>query len=188
MLIIDNVLIDEDLFSECFCCNLSHCHGFCCVEGDAGAPLEEEEVGIIEDAMDQIMPYLTEEGKKVISQYGTFDYDMEGQLVTPLVHDKECVFVYYEQQVAKCAIEQAYMDGKIKFRKPVSCHLYPVRIEKFPYYERLTYHRWEVCRSAVELGKKMNISVFDFLQEPLARKYGNNWIKKVKKLKNTGNF
>lgn len=188
MLIVDNILIDEDLFTQCFCCNIHMCNGICCVEGDAGAPLEEEEVGIIENYIDKITPYLSEENKTVIAQNGTFDYDMDGKLVTPLVNDKECAFVFYENNVAKCAIEQAYLDKKIKFRKPISCHLYPIRVEKFPYYESLKYHRWEVCKTAVALGNSKKISVFDFLEEPLSRKYGKAWIKKVKKIKKTDNF
>lgn len=188
MLIIDNVLISRELFTNCFCCDLSLCKGICCVEGDAGAPLEEEEIGLIENDLHKIIPFLTPEGKTAIEQFGIFDYDIEGQLTTTLINEKDCVFVYYENGIAKCGIEKAFIEKKIKFQKPISCHLYPIRIKKYPYYEALQYHRWEVCQIATEIGKKKNLSVFEFLQPALTRKYGKKWIEKVKKFVASDNF
>jgi hypothetical protein len=184
MLIVDNIFISEDIFKQYFACNLSYCKGICCVEGDAGAPLEEEEIAIIEDCLDSIQTFMTKESIDVVKQGGVFDYDMEGVLVTPLVNDKECVFVYYENDIAQCAIEKAYMEGRINFQKPISCHLYPVRLTKQHTYERLNYHQWEVCHHARMNGKRLQVSVFDFLKVPLSRKYGEDWIKKVKKIIN----
>jgi hypothetical protein len=182
MVIVDNTFISEDLFKQHFVCDISCCKGICCVEGDAGAPLEEEEIAILEDCLDKIKPYMTKEGIEIVQQGGIFDYDIEGVLVTPLVNDRECVFVYYENDIAQCAIEKAYLEGKTDFQKPISCHLYPVRLTKQNCYEKLNYHQWGVCRSARMNGKRLQISVFDFLQTPLARKYGDEWINKVKKI------
>lgn len=184
MVIIDNIFISDDIFKQHFVCDFSCCKGICCVEGDAGAPLEEEEIAIIEDYLDEIKPFMTKESIDIVKQGGVFDYDVEGVLVTPLVNDKECVFVYYENDIAQCAIEKAYREGKIDFQKPISCHLYPVRLTKHNCYERLNYHQWEVCRSARMNGKRLQISVYDFLKTPLARRYGDEWINKVEKIIN----
>jgi hypothetical protein len=124
---------------------------------------------------------MLQKGVETVEQNGVFDYDADGVLVTPLINDKECVFVYFEENTAKCAIEKAFSEGKIGFQKPISCHLYPIRIKKFDYYERLDYHRWEVCEQARKQGKKLKIKVFDYLAEPLTRRYGREWIKKMKK-------
>ncbi len=182
MLAIDNTLISDDIFNHYFACDLSCCKGICCVEGDAGAPLEEEEISVLEDCLDEIKPFMLKEGIEVVIQSGVFDYDVEGILVTPLVNDKECAFVYFEDNIAKCAIEKAYMEKRIDFQKPISCHLYPIRITKSNYYEMLNYHRWEVCHSACMHGKDLAISVFDYLRIPLTRKYGEEWIEKVKQI------
>ena len=181
MLAVDDTLISDDIFSQCFFCDLSCCSGICCVEGDAGAPLEEEEISILEDYKEMITPYMIPEGVAVINQLGMFDYDEGGNLVTPLVDDRDCAFVYYEDNIAKCAIEKAYLDKKIDFLKPISCHLYPIRITSYAHYDAINYHQWNVCESARKKGKEMNISVFEFLKIPLARKYGQQWIEKVKK-------
>jgi hypothetical protein len=183
MLIIDNVLISSNLFHTYFMCDISNCKGICCVEGDAGAPLEEEEIALLEDAIDVIKPYMTKEGVHTILQQGVFDYDMEGSLVTPLVGDRECAFVYFEDTIAKCAIEKAYQNRKTDFQKPLSCHLYPIRITKHSHYESLDYHQWYVCEAACEKGEALNIKVFDFLQEPLLRKYGKQWMEKVRAIR-----
>jgi len=181
MLSIDHVIISDEVLNQYFACDILACKGRCCIEGDAGAPLEEEEVSILEDFLDEIKPYMLPESIQAVEQNGVFDYDEDGILVTPLIHDKECVFVYFEENVAKCAVEKAFSEGKIDFRKPISCHLYPIRVKKFDYYERLDYHCWEVCEAARKQGKHLKISVFDYLYEPLSRRYGKEWIEKVKK-------
>jgi hypothetical protein len=183
MLIVGNTIIPDDIFQKKFVCDITKCKGVCCIEGDAGAPLEEEEIGILEDSIDIIKQYMCNDGITIIEKNGVFDYDETGNLVTPLIHNQECAFVYYENNIAKCAIEQAYNDKKIKFQKPISCHLYPIRITPHLHYDSLTYHHWNICQDACKNGKKLNVSIFDFLEIPLTRKYGKAWIKKVKKLK-----
>ena len=188
MIIVDNVLISRDLLTHCFCCDLSRCKGMCCIEGDAGAPLEEEEVGIIENNLEKILPYMTEQGRQVVKENGTFDYDMEGQLVTPLIEDKACAFICYDHGIAQCAIEKAFFDKKITFRKPISCELYPIRLEKLQYYDSLKYHQWDICEAARRCGQEKKITVFEFLEAPLTRKYGKKWFQKAKKLIPPDNF
>ena len=179
MLIIDNILVSEEIRDIRFCCDLDKCLGACCVEGDAGAPLEEEEISILEDEIDIIKPYMTQEGVEVIEKHGVFDYDTMGDFVTPLVNDKECAFVYYESNIAKCAIEKAFEEGKVSFQKPVSCHLYPIRITKHSDFEAVNYHKWYICQSACTLGKKLELPMYKFLKEPLIRKYGKEWYGKL---------
>jgi hypothetical protein len=181
MLSIDRVLISDEVLHQYFACDVSACGGMCCVAGDAGAPLEEEEISIIEDFLDMIKPYMTPQGVQTVEQNGVFDYDADGILVTPLLNDKECIFTYFEENTAKCAIEKAFLEGKTDFQKPISCHLYPIRIKKFDYYERLDYHCWEVCEAARKQGKALKITVFNYLSAPLSRRYGKEWIKKMKK-------
>jgi len=182
MLAIDNVIIPDDILNQCFACDISCCKGICCVEGDAGAPLEEEEISILEDCLDKIKLFMTEKGINVVIRAGVFDYDVGGMLVTPLVNDSECAFVYFEKNVAKCAIEAAFDAKKTGFRKPISCHLYPIRIKKCGFYEVLTYHQWEICKDGKKHGKKLNINLFDYLKEPLIRRYGRAWMKKIKEI------
>jgi len=153
MIAIEHTLISDDIRDVCFICDLEKCKGACCVEGDAGAPLEEEEISVMEDALDDIKPYMTEEGREVVEKGGIFDYDMFGHFVTPLVHDHECVFVYFENGIAFCAIEKAYNEGKIQFQKPVSCHLYPIRLSGYNDFSALNYHEWHICNEALKKGR-----------------------------------
>ena len=181
MLSINNTIISDDVLNQYFACDVSRCKGACCIVGDAGAPLEEYEISILEDCLEKIKPYMSEKSIEIVSQMGVFDYDVEGVLVTPLVNDSECVFVYFDENDAKCAIEKAFLEGKIDFQKPISCHLYPIRIEKNNYFDVLNYHKWDICNDAVKYGKSLNIKLLDYLKTPLTRKYGNDWIKKMKK-------
>lgn len=181
MLKVGNVLVSDELIEEHFCCDLQACQGLCCVEGDVGAPIEPDEIGDMEDNFPIYKKYMTEEGVQLVEKNGTFDYDMEGEFVTPLLSDEACAFVYYENGIAKCAIEKAYRNGEIDFQKPVSCHLYPIRIKKLPDYDALNYHRWGICEEACELGKKNKLPVYRFLKEPLIRKYGEEWFNELEK-------
>lgn len=181
MLAVGSVIISDNILNQYFTCDISCCKGACCVVGDAGAPLEEEEISVLEDCLEKIKPFMSEKSIEVVAKIGVFDYDMEGVLVTPLVNDSECIFVYFEENAAKCAIEKAYLEGKIGFQKPISCHLYPIRVTKNDYFEVLNYHKWDICKAARKRGKILNISLLDYLKEPLIRKYGNEWIKKMKK-------
>jgi hypothetical protein len=175
MIAIDKTLISDDLRTECFACDLMACKGECCVDGDAGAPLEEEEISILEDSLDQIKPYMTEDGLEVVELGGVFDYDMFGHYVTPLVNGRECAFVYRENGIAFCAIEKANREGKIEYLKPISCHLYPVRINKYKDFDAVNYHEWHICKPAVLNGKRNNVPLYVFLKDSLIRKYGEAW-------------
>ena len=175
MILIDNTTISEELKTVKFACNLKKCKGLCCIEGDAGAPLLEEEISLIEDSIDEIKIYMTENGIRVIEDFGVFEYDMAGQFVTPLVNGRECAYANFTDGIAWCAIEKAWEKKKISFRKPVSCHLYPVRISTYKNYEAVNYHEWEICKPALVNGRRKDIALYKFLKEPLIRRYGNQW-------------
>ena len=181
MIIIDDIIVSDEIRDARFCCHLQKCLGACCVEGDAGAPLEEEEISIIEDELENIEPFMVPEGIEVIKKTGVFDYDAHGEYVTPLINDRDCAFVYYNNGIAACAIEKAYEEGKTKFRKPVSCHLYPIRITKSKNFEAVNYHKWYICEPAKTHGKNLGIPLYKFVKDSLTRKYGEAWYKKLEK-------
>lgn len=182
MISLNKTLISDNLKDVFFCCDLPKCKGACCVEGDGGAPLEEAEVSKLEDHIDAIRPYMVPAGIEEIGKNGVFDYDAEGHFVTPLVRGRECVYVYLEDRIARCAIEKAFAEGKIPFAKPVSCHLYPVRITRTALNDAVNYHKWEICRKALEKGHKEKIRLYQFLEEALIRKYGRSWYNRLVRL------
>lgn len=187
MIAIDNTIVSEHLLEKKFVCDLNACKGECCVAGDSGAPLDEEEIAILEDIWDDVKPYLPKDGVKAIEKQGVFVIDEDGDYTTPLVKGKHCAFTIFDDGIAKCGIEQAFYDGKVSWKKPISCHLYPVRITKFKTYDAVNYHKWEVCKPACECGAKLNVPVYKFLKEPLIRKYGKDWYKQLEladKMKN----
>jgi len=176
MIQIDDKLISEDLFSEEFVCNLAKCKGICCVEGDAGAPLDEDETRILDEIYPKIKPYLRPEGIQAIEEQDTYTLDFEGDLVTPLVNNAECAYVIFDEKgYTKCAIEKAYEDGVIDWQKPISCHLYPIRITEYSNFSAINYHEWDVCSDACTLGKELGVKVYQFLKKPLIRKYGEEF-------------
>lgn len=179
MLIIEDIYVSDEIRDIRFCCDLQKCKGSCCIEGDAGAPLEEEEVAQLEDYIEEILPFMMDEGKEIVLKSGIFDYDEKGELVTSLIENKECLFVYYEKNIVRCAIEKAFEEGKIQFRKPISCHLYPVRILKNEEMEAVNYEKWHICQPARTKGKSENIPLYRFLEDPLTRKYGGIWYQKL---------
>ncbi|HTX89038.1 MAG TPA: DUF3109 family protein [Bacteroidales bacterium] len=179
MIFLENTLISDELKTVCFCCDLDQCKGACCVEGDAGAPLEEAEVSLLEDHLPEIRPYMTPAGIEEVERCGVFDYDAAANLVTPLAKGRECAFAFTENGVARCAIEKAFEEGKITFRKPLSCHLYPVRISRLKEHEAVNYHRWNICRKAVEKGEKEKIPLYRFLEASLIRKFGSDWYREL---------
>jgi len=181
MILIDDKTVSDDLALVKFVCNLKKCKGACCVEGDAGAPLLEEEISELEDCIDEVKPYITEKGLKVIEDFGVFDYDMAGQFVTPLVDGRECAFVIFNDGIAWCAIEKAWTEGKVKFRKPVSCHLYPIRITKHNNFDAVNYHEWHICKPALVHGRREDVPLYKFLKEPLIRHYGEKWYRELVK-------
>ena len=176
MLQIDDTIISLDVLDEQFVCDLHSCKGICCVEGDDGAPLEEEEVKIIEDLLPVIWDDLSEKSRELITQQGVSYIDSDGEPVTSIVNGAECVFTYFDENgTCKCAIEKAYREGKTDFYKPISCHLYPIRLQKYNEFTAVNYHRWSVCACARTLGSKLKVPVYKFLKEPLVRRFGNEW-------------
>ena len=179
MIAIDNTIVSDHLLEKKFVCDLNACKGECCVAGDSGAPLDEEEIAIMEDIWEEVKPYLPKDGVKAIEKQGVFVIDSDGDYTTPLVKGKHCAFTIFDNDIAKCGIEQAYYDGKISWKKPISCHLYPIRIDKFKGYDALNYHQWSICKPACECGAKLDVPVYKFLKEPLIRKYGKDWYKQL---------
>ena len=176
MIAIGETLVSEDLLQRKFVCDLSACKGACCVEGESGAPLELEEIAILEDELEKIKPFLRPEGIKVIDKHGVFTLDADGDFVTTLVGGNECAFaVFDESGIAKCGIEQAHNAGEINFKKPVSCHLYPARLTELSDYIGVNYHHWPICAPACECGSKLQVPVFVFLKEALIRRFGSEW-------------
>lgn len=183
MLEIEKTLISDDVVAEQFVCDLTRCKGACCVEGDLGAPLEHEEIDKIDEVTELVKPYLSDKAVKVLEQEGGYLLDEDGDLSTTTIDGKECVFAFYDQKgILKCSIEQANKDGKTTgFKKPISCHLYPIRISKLPDFEALNYDRWSICSPACDLGKELKVPVYKFLKDPLIRKYGKEWYNQLEK-------
>ena len=176
MLQIGDVVVSFDVLKEKFLCDLSACRGACCIEGDAGAPLELDEIEKIEEVLPLIWEELSPEAQAIIDKQGVAYVDREGDLVTSIVNGKDCVFTCYDDRgCCYCAIEKACREGKTDFLKPVSCHLYPIRVKDFGEFKGVNYHRWDVCKAAMLLGQKENLPVYKFLKEPLIRKFGADW-------------
>ncbi len=176
MIQIGDVVVSLDVLKEKFLCNLDACKGACCIEGDAGAPVELDEIEKLEEVLPIIWEGLAPEAREVIDKQGVVYTDQEGDLVTSIVHNKDCVFTCYDERgCCYCAIEKAYREGKTDFYKPVSCHLYPIRVGDYGPYKAVNYNRWDVCKAAVLLGQKENLPVYKFLKEPLIRKFGEEW-------------
>jgi len=180
MILIDNTVISDDIKEQFFVCDLDKCKGACCVEGDLGATLEKKELEILEENYQKVKPFLNKEGIAAIEKQGTYIVDKEGDYSTPTVSGKECAYAIYDDKgILKCGIEQAYFAGKTKFRKPISCHLYPIRITKYDHYDALNYDRWHVCSPACGLGEKLGVPIYKFLKDSLIRKYGEEWYEEL---------
>lgn len=179
MIQIGEKIISRELFEMHFICHLEKCEGNCCVFGDSGAPLEEEEAANLSGGLETILPFLRAEGKRAAREQGAWVIDMENEKVTPLVGREECAYAVFEDGIARCAIEQAYDEGAISFRKPVSCHLYPIRVTKLKQGIALNYHQWSICEPARILGKKEGLPVFRFLKDPLIRVYGEEFYEEL---------
>lgn len=176
MIIIDKTLVSDELFTEQFVCDLAACKGACCVEGSSGAPLEDEELQILEDIYEEVKPYMRKEGIASIKKHGFYVVDQDGDFTTPLVNNLECAYVNFDDNgIAKCAIEQAHRDGKVEWAKPLSCHLYPIRIKALKDFDALNYHKWHICEPACACGSKMKVPVFRFCKSSLVRKYGQEY-------------
>lgn len=181
MLSIDRTVISMNLFDKKFCCDLEKCKGSCCRYGDSGAPLEEKEAIILEEIWPVVEPYMRPEGIQSVKEKGTSMVDSDGDTVTPLIGNDECAYAILENGIFKCAIEKAWTDGKIKFRKPESCHLFPVRIKKYKEFDAVNYEEWKICKPARALGEDLELPVYKFLKEPLIRVYGKSWYKEIEK-------
>lgn len=178
---VEDVLIKSEITEVKFVCDLEKCKGACCtIESDYGAPLLEEEITEIEKVLDVVIEYLPEVHRKEIEKNGFYDVK-DGELLTSSVNRKACVFVYYEKGIAKCGIERAFLDGKIKFKKPISCHLFPIRVSKFGG-DVLRYEKFGECNAALENGANLNIYLVDFCKESLSRLYGQKWFSTLKEI------
>lgn len=177
-------VVSLDLFEKKFVCDLNSCKGACCVEGDSGAPIKLDEISLLEDDLEKIKPYMRQEGIEAVEKTGVFYMDYwENEPVTTLVNDKECAFVNFDEQgIAKCAIENAYKDGKTSFKKPISCHLYPIRVQKYNGFEGLNYSEWNICKPACECGSKLDVRVYKFLKEPIIRAFGQEFYDEMEQI------
>lgn len=178
---IDKKIIASDILEEAFHCDLSKCHGACCVAGDAGAPLEKEETKILEEIYPIIKDGLRPEGRKAIEEQGTWIPDDTDDYATPLINNNECAYVIFDGKTALCGIEKAHREGKIDFPKPVSCHLYPIRVKKYRSgYYGVNYDRWDICSPACSLGQSLKIRVYEFAKDAIIRKFGEDFYQELK--------
>ena len=176
----DNTLVSLDVLEKEFCCDLDTCRGSCCIEGDAGAPLTVEEEEKIQSILPVLLPDMTKEAKAVVEAQGIAYNDPSNERVTSIVNNKDCIFARTDHNGwCYCLIEKAYNAGKIDFKKPISCHLYPIRLTKVGEYTGLEYHRWDICHCARILGKKKHIPLYQFLKEPLIRRFGQAWYEEL---------
>ena len=179
MIQVEDKIISLDVFEKQFVCDLNACKGTCCIEGDSGAPLLEEEEEILNKIYEKVKPYMKKEGISEVENHGVAVYDSEGDLTTTLVNDKECAFVVKENGINLCSIEKAYLECKIDFKKPISCHLFPIRIKEYRDFDAVNYEEIKICKPACECGSKLEVPVYAFLKEPLIRKYGESWYKEL---------
>lgn len=173
---IDDKLISTELFERKFVCDLNACKGACCVEGDQGAPLTMAEAHLMERILDDVKPYMREEGIAAVDTLGVYYMDPWNEPAATLVNGKECAFVYFDEtSTAKCAIEKAYYEGKVTWKKPISCHLYPIRVKQIGEDLALNYDEWHICKPACECGSQLDVPVYKFLKEPLVRAFGQDF-------------
>ena len=176
-------IVSEDIIKKDFVCNLSVCKGACCVDGDAGAPLDKVEAKILEDIYPNVKPFLRKEGVDAIERQGKYVTAEDGELETPLIDGADCAYVIFDEKgVALCAIEKAYNQGKIKWKKPISCHLYPVRVKDYSEFSAVNYQEWQICDDACTLGKELRVPVYKFVKEALIRKFGQDWYDELEKI------
>lgn len=176
MIQIGDTIVALDIIEENFLCDLSACKGECCVEGESGAPLEPDEVEKLKEALPYVWDDLSPKAQELINRQGVAYKDHDGDMVTSIIDGENCVFTYYDEKgICKCAVEKAYKEGKIDFYKPISCHLYPIRLQPYKSFTAVNYHRWRVCKVAVELGNLKGLKIYQFLKEPLVRRFGQDW-------------
>lgn len=179
-------IVSEDIIKKDFLCNLSACKGACCIDGDAGAPLEKEEVKILKDIYPKVKPFLRQAGIDAIEAQGTYIKTEDGELETPLINGADCAYVIFDDKnVALCAIEEAYNQGEVTWKKPVSCHLYPIRVNDYTEFSAVNYHKWQICDDACELGAELGVPVYKFVKEALIRKFGEDWYMELEAIANS---
>jgi len=179
---IDDKLVSTELFEKSFICDLPKCLGNCCVYGDSGAPLSNEEAALLESEFQNFVHNMSEKGKATVNELGKWVIDFEGDKVTPLNDRKECAYVYFENKIAFCAIEKSYQEGRTLFQKPLSCHLYPIRLSRLGNHMALNYHHWPVCDPARVLGRAQSMPVFRFLKVPIIRAFGEEFYNELEKV------
>jgi len=180
MLQIDDKIVSLDILEKHFVCNLEKCKGYCCVHGASGAPYDKGEAEILTREYPNIKPFLSEAGISAIEKEGLAVIDSDGDEVTPLINGKECAFAIFEKGIAKCGIEKAFLAGKTTFRKPVSCHLYPIRVKKYPDFYALNYDQWDLCEPAKKLGDEKKVTILEFVEQALVRKFGEDFHKELR--------
>jgi len=179
MIQIGETVVSELLLEKKFVCNLDKCMGACCIEGDAGAPLEQEELEELEKVFPLVIEYLPQKNIEALEQ-DLYTVDADGDFVTQLVNGKECAFVYFDEKgITKCSIEQAFLDGKTPFKKPISCHLFPVRLTQYKNFTAVNYAHWDICEDACSLGEELGVQTYQFLKEPLIRNFGKEWFEEL---------
>ncbi|TVZ26120.1 uncharacterized protein DUF3109 [Gillisia sp. Hel_I_86] len=180
---IGKTIISEDIIQKDFVCNLSACKGACCIDGDAGAPLDKEETLILKELYPKVKPFLRKEGIAAIEAQGTSITTEDGELETPLIEGADCAYVTFDNRgTALCGIEEAYNQGEIDWKKPVSCHLYPVRVQDYSEFAAVNYHHWHICDDACTLGKELQVPVYKFVKQALVRKFGEDWYEELEKV------
>lgn len=172
---IDGKMVSLDVVEKKFVCNLCACKGHCCVQGASGAPLTNEETKILDNIYETIKPRLTPNGIAAIETQGKWIIDSDGDKVTPLIDNGPCAYTVTDGNMVKCAIEMAWKEGEIDFQKPISCHLYPIRITEYSSYDAVNYEEIPLCYDAIEKGERLGVPVYKFLKDPLTRKYGKEW-------------
>ena len=182
MIQIGSTLVSDDLLTEAFVCDLNACKGACCVEGEYGAPLTQDEADELAQLKDQIAPYLSDEGKATIADQGAWVTGEDGELETPLMPTGHCAYVIEDaDKKLKCGLETVHQEGVLSFKKPLSCHLYPVRVQQYSSFEAVNYHRWDICGAACALGSSLKVKVYVFVKEALVRKFGEEWYAALEK-------
>ncbi len=182
MIQIGKALISEEIIEKEFVCNLSACKGACCVGGDAGAPLDKDELNILMDIYLKVKPFLRKEGIQAIEEQGLFTTSSDGEHETTLINGKDCAYVIFDDnETALCGIEEAYNQGEVSWKKPISCHLYPIRVRDYTEFSAVNYHKWEICDNACSLGKELQVPVYKFVKQALIRKFGKDWHSELEK-------
>ncbi len=171
-----STIVSEEIIENDFVCNLSSCKGACCIDGEAGAPLEDKETEILVDIYKKVKPFLRKEGVTVIEEQGAFVKGTDGEWETPLVNNSECAYVIFSDTgIAKCGLEEAFNQGATNWKKPISCHLYPVRVKEYTELTAVNYHKWQICDPACSLGDELQVPIYKFVKEALIRKFGEKW-------------